>query len=277
MRLSVPHQVPSATRAIPWRELGAGAGLTLLLHLCFLAFFVFRNDSALEDDGAANLALIVETELLRWGEVMPDEAALPTIPNPRPAVERTPTPDEPVAPPPETQEAPTEVVDLQTPTEIAEAPKPTERRRDVQEQKPDLPAAQYRGETNPHRPVNDDAIQGFADGYRGGTSLSPSAQRNLLARVQEQLQSAFSPPRSLSVDELRRLRIRIHVRIASDGRIVGWEVLESSGNRQFDTAATMTLNRFRNGIDRLDMASIRDASFRSMIEAEGLPIVMVGQ
>lgn len=277
MRLIGPHQNAPIERELPWRELAAGAVLTLGLHLIFLALFVFRNDSALEDETSGTHALIVETELLQWGEVAPDDTSLPTIANPRPAVERPTSPEEQVPPPDETQEAPTDVVDLQAPTKVAAADIPTEVRPEVRERKPDVDTARYRGENNPNRPSNDHAIEGFQDGFRGGTSLSPSAQRNLLARIQEQLQTAFSPPRSLSDEELRRLRIRIHVRIATDGRILGWDILEPSGNRSFDTAATMTLNRFRNGADRLDMASIRDASFRAFIEAEGLPIVMVGQ
>lgn len=276
MRLIGPHDSAQIERDLPWRELAAGVGLTLGLHLLFLGIFILRNDSALEDDANRPQAMFIETELLQWGEVPPDETSLPTIANPRPATERPDTPEEQVPPPDETQEAPTDVVDLQAPTEMAAADIPTERRAEVREQKPDVDTARYRGENNPNRPSNDNAIEGFQDGFRGGTSLSPSAQRNLLARIQEQLQRAFSPPRSLSEEELRRLRIRIHVRIATDGQILGWDILESSGNRPFDTAATMTLNRFRNGVERLDMASISDASFRQFIEAEGLPIVMVG-
>lgn len=250
--------------------------MTLVLHLAAVLALVWGATAKNAEDDDAQRAFVVETELLRWGEVEPGDTALPTIANPRPAPATAPPPA-PDAPPPETsQEAPTEVVNLGAAERAADTP-PTELRAEVRDQRDDTPIAGYRGETNPHRPVNDEAIQGFADGFRGGTSLSPSAQRNLLARIQEQLQRAFSPPRSLSDEELRRLQIRLHVRITSDGRIVGWDIVQASGNRQFDTAATMTLNRFRSGSDRLDLVSISDPGFRALIEAQGLPIMMVGQ
>lgn len=275
MRLSAPHQPPPLQRQLPWKELLAGVGVTLGLHLAGLLVFLWGEASVDELDAGPVMALVVETELLRWGEVEPDDDVLPTIANPKPApIQEASTSPEVALPPEETQEAPTEVVDLNA--QDAATERDTQMRADERDQRKDLPTAQYRGETNPHRPTNDEAIQGYADGFKSGTSLSPSAQRNLLARIQEQLQRSFSPPRSISDDELRRLKIRIHVRIASDGRVLGWDVLEPSGNRQFDTAATMTLNRFRSGIDRLDMASISDTGFRELIEAQGLPIVMVG-
>lgn len=278
MRITAGHTLPPVERVFPWRELAAGVGITLALHLIAVGIFVLRARQAASERPEQGMhALIVETELLRWGEELPDPTAMPTIPNPKPAPEREQVAEQPPTPQQETQTAPTEVVDLQASAEVALDAQPTEIRPTIEEQKPQTPVATYRGPTNPHRPTNDLAIQGYQDGFRGGTSLSPSAQRNLLARIQEQLQRAFRPPRSLSDDELQRLKIRVHVRVAADGQILGWDVLESSGNRQFDTAATMTLNRFRNGMDRLDMASIRDASLRQFIESEGLPIVMVGQ
>lgn len=278
MKLTAGHMLPPEERVFPWRELAAGVGITLALHLAGVGIFVIRaRHAASEMPESARTALIVETELLRWGEELPDPTAMPTIPNPKPAPEREPVEEQLPPPDQETQTAPTEVVNLQAPSEAAADAQPTELRAAVEDRKPQTPVAQYRGPTNPNRPTNDLAIEGYQDGYRGGTSLSPSAQRNLLARIQEQLQRAFRPPRSLSDEALQRLKIRVHVRIAADGQILGWDILESSGDRQFDTAATMTLNRFRNGTDRLDMASIRDASLRELIEAEGLPIVMVGQ
>lgn len=274
MKVQTAAPISSAPRTMPWRELATGAAVTLALHLTMVLALVWGAADDAEDD-APQLALVVEAELLRWGEVEPEDTALPTIANPRPAPVTAPPPARDAPQPPETQEAPTEVVNLNAANSAAATP-PTELRPEERDRRDDTPTAHYRGETNPHRPVNDEAIQGFADGFRGGTSLSPSAQRNLLARIQEQLQRAFSPPRSLSDEELRRLQIRLHVRIASDGRIVGWDILQASGNRQFDTAATMTLNRFRSGSDRLDLASISDPGFRELIEAQGLPIMMVG-
>lgn len=259
-------------RVTPRRALAVGVTLTLVIHLGVLVILrLSETPDDLED--SASEAFVIETELLRWGEVEPDSHSLPSIANPRPGEgERQ---DEVF--PEETQEAPTETVDLHPDSKEADQAAKTERRPQDLEQDTKLPRATDRGATNPHRPTNDLAIEGFGDGYRSGTSLSPSAQRNMLARIQEQLQGAFSPPRSLSEDQLQGLSVRFHVRIAKDGQVIGWEVLESSGNRQFDTAASMTLNRFRNGPSRLDMESISDANFRSLVEAEGLPIVMLGK
>lgn len=271
----VSEHLPASGRVVaPWRELSLGVAVTLGLHLGVLGWLALSQRFDASSDDAPAMALVVETELLRWGEQAPSDTEMPQIANPRPAPER-----EEVAPPvkpDETREAPTEVVDLNA-RPSTEAAIPTERRAQEREDTSDAAVATYRGPSNPNRPTNDVPIEGFADGFRGGTSLSPSAQRNLLARIQEQLQRAFRPPRSISESELQRLRIRVHVRIASDGQIIGWEVLEPSGNRAFDSAALTTLNRFRNGIERLDMASIRDASYREFIESQGLPITMVGQ
>src|SRR5690625_229196 len=255
------------------RGLILGAGLTLLLHVGLLVLFRLSDAQDASDAASEQQAFVIETELLRWGEVEPDMKSLPNIANPRPGkgevdVENLPE---------ETQEAPTETVDLHPEPTENPVDLPTERRAEIKEQDANLPQAADRGATNPHRPTNDLPLEGFADGYRGGTSLSASAQRNMLARIQEQLQSAFSPPRSLSDDQLQRLSVRFHVRIAKDGQVLGWDVLQSSGNRQFDTAAAMTLNRFKNGSSRLDMDSITDTDFRALVEAKGLPIVMVGQ
>lgn len=266
-------QPPVAPTSItPRRALAVGVVLTLMVHLGVLVILrLSETPDAMEE--VPQEAFVIETELLRWGEVEPDMQALPSIANPRPG-EGEPQEE---AFPEETQEIPTETVDLQPMDKDAGERVHTERRPKEVEQKSNLPRASDRGATNPHRPTNDLPIEGFRDGYRSGTSLSPSAQRNMLARIQEQLQGAFSPPRSLSDDQLQGLSVRFHVRIAKDGQVLGWEVLESSGNRQFDTSAAMTLNRFRNGPSRLDMDSISDANFRSLVEAKGLPIVMVGK
>lgn len=251
-----------------------GVVLTLFLHLGVLLVLRLGDGQNGSDASDDQQAFVIETELLRWGEVEPDDTQMPTIANPRPG-QGDATSDEL---PEETQEAPTETVDLNPkPTEEGAEDIPTERRPEEKEQDADLPQASDRGETNPHRPTNDLPIEGFADGYQGGTSLSPSAQRNMLARIQEQLQSAFRPPRSLSDAQLQRLGVRFHVRIAKDGQVLGWDILEASGNRQFDTAAEVTLNRFKNGSSRLDMDSITDADFRKLVEEKGLPIVMVGE
>lgn len=274
MKVVAEHQLAVNRTPFPWRELAFGAGATLAIHCGLLVWFAVGRNAEPEPKAEPVLAMIVESELLRWGEQEPDPTAMPQIANPRPAPDNAP----PSVTPPteETREAPTETVDLRA-NERAESATPTERRAQEVEANPNASVATNRGPSNPNRPTNDVPIEGFADGFRGGTSLSPSAQRNLLARIQEQLQSAFRPPRSLSDTELQRLKIRVHVRISKEGQILGWEVLESSGNRQFDSAALTTLNRFRNGMDRLDMASIRDVSYREFIESQGLPITMVGQ
>lgn len=267
-------QAPRLTgNATSHRALALGVAITLLLHVGILVLFRMSDAQDTEKDGGDQEAFVIETELLRWGEVEPDLKSLPTIANPRPGTGEVNVEELPE----ETQEAPTETVDLQPEPRDDAQDMPTERRPEVNPQEANVPQAADRGATNPHRPTNDLPLEGFADGYRGGTSLSPSAQRNMLARIQEQLQSAFSPPRSLSDEQLQRLSIRFHVRIAKDGQVIGWDVLDSSGNRQFDTAAAMTLNRFKNGSSRLEMDSITDADFRALVEAKGLPIVMVGQ
>lgn len=267
------HTPPQIERSPhTWFELGAGVVCTVLFHGIVLGWLL-RAEPEVVPEGRE--AMVVETELLQWGEALPDENALPTIANPAPS----PLPPEADTQPPqdEVAEAPTEVVDLQRSEEPADVQLPTEVRSEVREEDEARELAQNRGETNPHRPVNNAPVIGLPDGFRGGTSLSASAQRNQLSRIMEQLQREFRPPSSISDAELARLGTTVYVEIDSDGRIREFRTIGSSGNAAFDSAARQAINRFSRGPLRLDMASIANTEFRELITDSGLNIRMVGR
>src|SRR5690625_7819007 len=90
------------------RGLILGAGLTLLLLVGLLVLFRLSDAQDASDAASEQQAFVIETELLRWGEVEPDMKSLPNIANPRPGkgeveVEKLPE---------ETQGAATGTVDL---------------------------------------------------------------------------------------------------------------------------------------------------------------------
>lgn len=272
MRVQAHHPPQIERSPHTWFELGAGVLCTVLIHGVLLAWMLGGSDEAA---APSREALVVETELLQWGEALPNDNELPTIANPAPS----PLPPESQTQPPqqEVAEAPTEVVDLQRSDEPAEVEVPTEIRSELREDDREREIAQNRGETNPYRPINNEPVIGLPDGFRGGTSLSASAQRNQLARIMEQLQQQFRPPSSLSDAELARLGTTIYVEIEADGRISAFRTVSSSGNRAFDSAARQAINRFSRGPLRLDMASIANAEFRELITQSGLNIRMVGR
>ncbi len=265
------------TRGIEIDALAAGSALTVLVHVCVVVGLVAVSGHEAEAVvPEPEMLPVIDMELLRWGEEMPAENALPVIANPVPAPMR---PEPPSPPQPNAEPAPTETVNLAEPSDAAPErdERPREQRPVEIERSNDAPVAAYRGPTNPNRPTNDAPIQGSPDGFHGGTSLSATAQRNLLARIQAQLQRAFRPPRSIPDDELRSLEIEVRIRVAPDGQVTGWRVRTPSGNALFDSSALATLNRFKVGRDRLDLSSITDDALRARIESDGFTVRMVGR
>ncbi|TVQ95528.1 MAG: hypothetical protein EA398_17235 [Deltaproteobacteria bacterium] len=257
-------------------ELVFGAILTAVVHGGFLAFMLFGRAGVAEAEDPVILP-VLSADLLRWGEVMPDPGELPSIPNPAPAPMPQDRPDTPPPPEPEEQPpAPDEVVlprDEPPPEPAPQRDRPERRpeRTDAQAAA-DAPERPWRGEHNPNRPITDGPMYGSPDGFIGGTSLSESAQRDMLSRIRAQLQRAFRPPATLSDAELRRLHTRVQIRVSSEGQILGWDVVESSGNRLFDTQVEAMLNRFRVGRERLDLASIPHEGLRNQMIQRGFVI-----
>lgn len=247
------------------------------MHVGVVAFLIFFQSvsNANRDDDMVQLP-VISTELLKWGEEMPDENALPVISNPAPAPEPDEMPEVLPEPDPEAEPTPAETVDLNAAP--SDTPAPTEQLKPREpERTEDAPQVAYRGETNPHRPTNEHRIQGSPDGFRGGTSLSDSAIRNQLSAIQDQLQRAFRPPRSISESALRSMEARFRISVDASGRIVRWELIRSSGNRQFDTTAEAAFNRFRHGSERLRLSSITDEPLRDQIVAQGFETTMIGR
>lgn len=249
--------------------IGVHVGVVVLLML----FHSFSG--ALEREEEVHLP-VIDTELLKWGEEMPDEHALPTIANPAPAPEPETVPEELPEPQPEAEPAPAEEIAINA-QDSKQSEENEEQLKPEEERSEDAPAVEYRGEHNPNRPTNTERIQGSPEGFRGGTSLSEAAKRNQMSAIQEQLQRAFRPPSSISESELRRMQARFRIVVDASGRIIRWQLLSSSGNRHFDTTAEAVLNRFRHGDERLRLQSISNEALREQIIADGFVASMKGE
>ena len=276
MKLDAQFQRPLPAR-LEIGEVATGVVITVALHLLVIAFITHTGE-AIEQSQPEPVELlpVIATDLLRWGEQMPDERELPVIANPAPAREREPEPSPPAA---EQEPAPpeTEVVDLNVASAEPAPRRETELRSRVEDRAPDAPQTPYRGEHNPNRPINDAPIAGSPDGFLGGTSLDEAAMRNHLSRIQQQLQRAFQPPQSISEAQLRRLRVRMRIQVTPQGQITAWEVDRSSGNRIFDMYAERALDQFKTGTQRLDLSSIRDEGLRARLIRDGFVVDMQGR
>ena len=118
-----------------------------------------------EEDGV--VLSVIETELLMYGEVMPDDGELPWIANPEEAPQES---DPEPAPIPEEEttlpEQETVVIEPEPVAEPSEVVQ--ENRPDPVEHRPELAERQDRGETNPNRPENQRPTMGSQDGFQGG-------------------------------------------------------------------------------------------------------------
>lgn len=250
-------------------ETATGLVLTLVAHGVVLAFALVGSMS--EPAAAPPAPVVIEAELLKWGEVMPKDGQLPWIANPEPAEKpeepEEVKPEEPkeVAPPDE------ETVALKPlPEEPKKPKKETLEQQPKKEEKPKVTATQpYRGETNPLRPTNNLPVMGSSQGFQGGTSLSAQAVSNQMARITAQLQRALRAPAGIPPGECRTLSATVYVRVTVQGRISTCDIKASSGNGLFDGAVRTMCSRYSMGQSRLDLNSITDAGLRQSIEKSG--------
>lgn len=252
-----------------------GVALTFVAHAAFVFLLVLVNPMGQSEGEETILVEVTSTELLMYGEVMPEDGQLPWIANPEQAPEQpqdepTPVPEEETTLPP--QEA---VVLDPEPAEVD--PTPEENRAQPEEHRPELAARPDRGETNQNRPENQRPTMGSQDGFEGGTSLSASARAHQFAGIVRQLSRALRRPAAISQDEYRRLEAMVYVRCTSTGQITDWEFVERSGNRLFDAAAESMLNRFKMGSDRLRLSSVSNAEYRESMIANGFRIPVRGE
>ena len=262
----------------------SGVSVSIFAHICMLIAVISAHQAEPAAEPAAEeeafeAVFIAPVDLLQWGEEMPSARALPNLPNPAPAPE--PEILEETAPPEEETTVPVEEIVVLDQPEPIENPDPVEQveteirsAQSEEQHEPEQEERQFRGEHNFNRPTNTDTTHGQSDGFVGGTSLSEHALRNILSRIQEQLQRAFRAPRSLSRDELSRLSARVRVRVDSSGRVTNFSFVSESGNRLFDAQVQSMLGRFRNGSSRLDVASITDETVRRQIENDGFVVTI---
>lgn len=242
-------------------EITIGIILTVLIHALPIA--IYQNEETFGCGGVASadvesddLLPVVSMELLRWGEVMPDENELPWISNPAP------------------EERPEDVVVIEDDTDTVvveeEEIDRDDRVEDEEDDDEDVPEDTERH--NEHRPTNDDPELGSPDGWRGGTSLSDSAVSNFLSEIQSQIQRHYRAPSSLSSDQLEELEASIHIEIDATGRIIHYRIRRSSGSDAFDASAEMAVNHFSRGSARLRLPP--NEEFREMILEHGILITL---
>ncbi len=253
-----------------------GAALTFLAHVLLFAMLFFVNPLGEGEDEEDGVVLsVIETELLMYGEVMPDDGELPWIANPEEAPQES---DPEPAPIPEEEttlpEQETVVIEPEPVAEPSEVVQ--ENRPDPVEHRPELAERQDRGETNPNRPENQRPTMGSQDGFQGGTSLSASALANQFSGIVRQLSRALRRPASIPSDEYERLEATVWVRCTGSGQITEWEFEDRSGNRVFDAAVESMLNRFRMGSDRLRLGSVSNAEVREQMVSDGFRIPVRG-
>ena len=241
-------------------EITIGIILTVVIHALPIA--IYSNEErfgcggvATADEESDALLPVVSMELLRWGEVMPDENELPWISNPAP------------------EERPEDVVVIEDDTDTVAVEEETDRDDPVEdEQDDDEDVPEDSDRHNPHRPTNDDPEIGSPDGWRGGTSLSESAISNFLSEIQSQIQRHYRAPSSLSSDQLEELEASIHIELDETGRIIHYRIRRSSGSDAFDSSAEAAVNHFSRGSARLRLPP--NEEFREMILEHGILITL---
>lgn len=215
-----------------------------------LFFFAGQQEDAEAAVEPAALLPFEEVELLMWGEVMPTPGALPTIANPAP----------------ETREEDVVNVEPQD-DQVAipeEQPEPDERRPQEDELEEDQRRDDRRH--NPNRPVNNEALIGSPDGFRGGTSLSATAMANLFSRAQEQLQTSVRAPSTLSASQLQSIRGVVQIYVNREGRVLRYNWIEHTGNRTYDSAVERALNGFYLGSRRLSLPTHHEQAMQQVLE-----------
>jgi len=84
--------------------------------------------------------------------------------------------------------------------------------------------------------------EGSPEGFAEGNTTDPDAVGDAYAaKVQAALKAAYKLPSTISPLERASLRAELRIWIASDGRILRWEVLKSHPNQQFMGAITSML------------------------------------
>jgi hypothetical protein len=249
-------------------EFAFGVMATLVVHAALLVAALVMSVPEPEEARSFK-APVIDVELLKWGEVMPEDGQLPWIANPEPA---EPTEEAPPASDPKQAQAPPDEETVELEPKPDEAPKPRREERLEQQPKPtprDAPPTTFRGPTDPSRPTNNLPVMGSRDGVQGGTSLSAEAQRNQFSRIVAQLQRVLRKPANTSDTECARLAARVKLRVTVQGRISQCDLDAPTGNPLFDSSVRTMCNAFMLGQRRLDLGSITDEALREDIERRG--------
>ena len=176
--------------------------------------------------------IVVEVKIAKLGTVEQDPKKLPEL---------------------QTYETPDIVED--TANLLAEVNKPkiipfkallAQKRRVSKRRKKNNPFFKIRPDDDPRkRPTPFDRIVGHKLGDPLGSGSEMDARDTYLARVTWELNKAFSVPSSIGLDELKTLRVRVHIlRMGPDGSILRYAIRQASRNRSFDASAEAALRRF---------------------------------
>ena len=254
-KTDLPSLEPRPDRKL---EVTTGVVMTVVVHAA-LGLLVFL--AALAPPEKANgtvLMPVLDAEILKWGEVMPQPGQLPWIANPEPAKpEPEEKPPEPPKPDQPTAEPDEETVVLKPePPKKPETPrKPEQLEQPKQPVPPDATPRPYRGETNPAMPTNNLPVMGSPEGQHGGTGLSKQAEDLMWSRIVNALKQSLHLPTTLQgTEECGRLKTAVYVRVTEQGRLSLCDVKTSSGNVQFDAAVRSMCSAFSMGGRRLDLS-----------------------
>jgi outer membrane biosynthesis protein TonB len=260
-------------------EIVLGVICTGVVHTGLIVLLLFMRGGAVmvEEEPETRIEYIT-TELLMYGEVMPDDGQLPWIPNPEPAPEDAlpPEPDEVLPEVTARPEQETVVLEPEVVPDPPAEPTPTENRAQPEPREREAPPRRDRGDTNPNRPTNTDPTIGSQDGFVGGTSLSESALRNQFSIIASQISREVRRPAGISDADYRRLSARVHIRVNDRGQITSYEFQSDgrSGNAMYDGSVEAALNSFRQGRNRLQLNSL-NPEVRTRLISNGIIINVV--
>lgn len=127
------------------------------------------------------------------------------------------------------------------------------------------------------RPTALEKIVGQRDGSVYGTGTEWKEGNVYAGKVALAIREQFTVPPFLTDIELRKLRVRIRVKKLSEtGQVLDYEVMEKSGNAQFDAAAVTAIKRFvpkEGGSMKLPQP---DAKTLSYVNANGMLVDLDG-
>ncbi|MCH2108191.1 MAG: TonB C-terminal domain-containing protein [Polyangiaceae bacterium] len=218
-------------------------GALIALGLQGVFFLLFSQGAAAEIPRQKEIIVpiqaAVEMPLLKLGSPEPKKQLLPQLKKNQPrAVKRY---EKRAAP---TTEAPREADEESIDTPLAD-----------QDHSPPPPDAEITKEVTQElldedqSPAPESEEQGAADGAADGTETDPLKARSVdiyRRKLASWFNQRFRPPTNdVSCEELRQLRVAVHVQVDATRRITGFSLASPSGNSAFDRSVNLLLQQIQ--------------------------------